>query len=175
MKTIIALGLLILLVSCATTDNQVAELDTDKAYLGVYLKDNYIIKLENLDTNEELVYELKKRDGLTVFALPSGSYAVKEIKYDGGFWGPKLSLHVPLFVKTIINTEVNNLVFLGDFHTTTESKGNATYYTLNYDYSWDEALQDIEIGYYRSNDFSVNYLEMMSLENKEESKFDFDM
>lgn len=175
MKKIILALFVTLLLGCASMfeANSITEFSSDNGYLGVYLEKNYYIKFLNLDTEEIIEKNLKEAGGLVVVELPVGEYAIEYLRLGHKFSGN--AIPVPLTLKTIISIEANTMLFLGDIKTDIEYSSNITYYMIRHDYSWEEALFEVESNYYYDEDFRIVPLEQLSLENIQESKFDFEL
>lgn len=182
MKKIILSIFIALTFSCVSMDKVVNEFDSDKAYIAAYLLDNYIITLLDLNSNKTSKYRIKmNEEGLSVLEVPPGEYTIVKLTHVGSIWGNTIFsskgtntiMHVPLYMKTIIEIEKNSVTFLGNLDTKVERGFNVIYYTLIFDYIWEEAVDEINQEYYFAPDFSINPLVQLSLSNKEESEFNF--
>lgn len=175
MKFFVTLLLSILLLGCVSmyryTD--VNEFNPEEGYVGLHLNRNLQIFLKNLDTGEMINLDLRKKDSLIAFSIPPGDYAVNDITYYqfSLFGSTTYYLHIPLYLKTLIKVESNSITYLGDFVIDSKLRKGK----FAYDYLFEETLQQIETEYYFDPNFLVKPLEQLSLENIEESHFDFHM
>lgn len=181
MKYKILIGILFtaLISGCASAtfvkNLETYEFNSERAYIGFYVEGSYQIGLKDLDTNEELNFIIKnsKDTKLKVLEIPEGDYAIKYIIKRLGFLGTNLRMPVPHVMKTLISVQNNNLIYIGNLSSTVKRGFNSSTHYLNFDYTMDEFINDIEENYYYSDNFDVTSINYLTLATNEESNFKF--
>lgn len=172
LKYILLTLILIIFSSCVSSG--LKEIDENSSYVAVYLKDNYEIWFKELNTNKVIKVKMKKRDGLSIVKIPLGEYAIKQIRHKGGYFSNSLDLPTPLYLKSVFKLERNSVIFLGDIESRTkDGKFGLTYLYLYCNYSYEEAVQEIDTNFYVNTNFKVKPLVQLSLGNKKETHFKF--
>lgn len=159
-----------ILSGCLTTPTptwdykQVFEFKNENGYIGLFASENFVFRLKNLDSNELLEFHAFNYEGLYVFSIPSGQYAIMSLDY---YNNTKIyNMVVPLFMKTIIDIEENKFFFLGevgidikeDFFLGDEIR-------LMYNYPVEQAFLDIKENYSYDEEFQMTQIEPMNMGN----------
>lgn len=178
-KITVLVILLIMISSCTTIKEiqrlEIEEFSSDEAYMAINVKGRFDLSLKNLDTDEEYKISVKSKKDfkLQIISLPEGDYAMTGITKVFGLYQQKLKMHVPFVLKTILKLENNNILYLGDIHSTTKSGYNSVTHYINFDYKWEDFIYNLEDNYYFNDSFSVAPIEYMTLNAKDESNFKF--